>query len=96
MPTAVGSGDLLGCWWFRLSSIAALFCFLMALWVAIGAKLEEYKRRREYENTYCQPNKNPVSALGSLGDANIQCCSGKLKGMGISRSVSKESANLVS
>jgi hypothetical protein len=92
----VGSGDWLGCWWFKLATIAALLCVVMALVGDLREKLKEYKRRREYRDKYCKPNKPPVGALGNLGDANIKRDSRKLKSVGIGGSVSKESANLVS
>lgn len=94
--TPVGSGDLLGCWWFKLATIAALFCLVMALMGVLRDKLNDYKRRREYRDKYCKPNEQQVGALGTLSNANIKRDSRKLKSMGISGGVSKESTNLVS
>lgn len=93
-PTDVGWSDLLG----RVPVILlllAMICEVMAMSVMLRAKLDDNKRRREHENTYGQPDQNLVGALGVSGNANIQSCSGELKGMRVCRCVSEETANLV-
>jgi hypothetical protein len=94
-PTTVGSGDLLGCWYFKLATIAALFCFGMALVGELREEFKKYKRRREYKNTYCKINKDAIRALGTLGDQNVQGCPRKMKIMVCWRAIVKKTANLI-